>query len=905
MKPIQEPQDLPREFFKNLLNLVSDLVWSLSLDGQRMLYMNEAAEDVYGAAKEQLNSRDHFWLGAIHPEDKQDIRNRLERLPEIRSFQSEFRVLSVDGIERWLDGRFSLLASGDLPPTQIGVIAVDVTSRVRAQEKLVESQAIYESLVQSLPLNVFRKDRHGRVVFGNQRYCESLGKPLHELIGMTDVDLFDAKLAHKYQTDDRTVMQTGEVFTDIEEHPAADGSIKYVEVLKAPILNFKGKPVGIQGIFWDVTERFLAEQGMKKAKELAESASRAKSHFLASVSHEIRTPMNAIIGITDLLLDSTRDREQREYLTMIQQSGESLLTLINELLDFSKIEAGKMELDIFSFDLRDRLSDTIRSLAVRSQSNGIELLIEFDDQLPQVLIGDIGRLRQVIINLVSNAIKFTKQGEVIVRVSMHSAVDNVCTVLFDVVDTGIGIPADKLDAVFHEFEQSERSTTREFGGTGLGLPIAARLVKLMGGHLLVESEFNRGSRFYFALKLPIGVPADATLQRIRLFSGELVMIIEDHPPTSKMLQRLLASWDAESIVLETGQQVVEELTRRQKSNTLPVAALIDMTLADGDGIELAEAIRRHQEFNEIGLILMTSGQQIGSRAAQADIERIIKPIKPSDLMETLATAIGLQTTETPSESKSSKYKSDRIRILLAEDNLINQRLAVGLLEREKHHVVVVDNGQAAVEAAAREYFDLILMDVQMPVLDGLEATRQIRRSEQGLQHVPIVALTAHVTDDFRQRCLAAGMNEFLTKPIRREQLFRLIETMTGHRSTSSQSKAADALESPVVDWQHAFETVGGDRSLLTEIVDVFLREKKNMLRDLEKSLAGGDGKNLRRAAHSIRGALVHLGAKQAIDLAARLESIGQDGELNEGWNLLGEFKIELEKLTSELEAFRT
>ena len=564
-----------------------------------------------------------------------------------------------------------------------------------------------------------------------------------------------------------------------------------------------------------------------------------------------------------------------------------------------------MELDITSFDLRDRLSDTARSMAVRSQAKGIELLIDFDEQLPQIVIGDIGRLRQVIINLVSNAIKFTKHGEVIVRITMHAVVENVCTILFEVVDTGIGIPEDKLEAVFREFEQSARSTTREFGGTGLGLPIAAKLVQLMGGHLLVKSELDRGSRFYFALKMPIGVPPDGTVQRIRMFSGELVLIAEDHLPTAQLLVRLLGSWNVEAIVFDTGQQVVDELTRRQKEKTLPAAALIDMTLEDGTGIDLAEAIRRHKEFNEIGLILMTSGQQVGSRTAQFDIERIIKPIKPSDLMETLATAIGVQTTETPAESKTSRHKSDRIRILLAEDNLINQRLAIGLLEKANHVVTVVDNGQAAVELAAREHFDLILMDIQMPVMDGLEATRQIRRSERDRQHVPIVALTAHVTEEFRQRCLEAGMNDFLSKPIRREALFRLIETMTGRKSSSSQAKAQASVDSPVVDWRHAFETVGGDRSLLNEIIGVFLREKKNMLLDLEKSLADADAKNLRRAAHSIRGALVHLGAKPAMELAARLESIGQDGELNEAWNLLSQFKIELEKLTSELETFKT
>lgn len=901
----QDPADprLTDDFFRNLLGLVNDRVWALSLDGQRMLYMNEAAESIYGLAREQLQARDHLWLGAVHPEDKPRIREQLAELPRVGEFEQEFRVLESDGKERWLAGRFKLLSDAQGQPVQIGVIAKDVTARVRTQEQLAETQAIYESLVQSLPLNVFRKDRHGRLVFGNQRFCQAVGRPLAEMIGKTDKDLFDPKLAEKYQRDDRYVLQTGNVFHDIEEHPSLDGTLRYVEVLKAPIRNFRGKAVGIQGIFWDVTERFLAEQQLKRSKELAEQASRAKSGFLASVSHEIRTPMNAIIGISELLLDSVRDRQQREYLAMIRQSGENLLALINDILDFSKIEAGKMELDVSSFDVRDTLSDTVRSLAVRAQSKGLELLLAFDPRLPQGLVGDLGRLRQVLINLISNAIKFTRSGDVLVRIDCAAADENSITALFAVEDTGIGIPPDKLEVIFREFEQSERTTTREFGGTGLGLAISAKLVELMGGRLQVESQLGQGSRFWFELRMPIGVPGGERTAP-KSFGDAEILIVEDHPPTAAMLCQLLLSWQARPQVVTTGQAAVQELTARARQSELPRGVLIDMTLPDGDGLELAAAIRKHREFNEVGLVLMTSGQPLGAKLRKLDLERILKPIKPGDLMETLATAIGLQTTATGSQADSHAPATGKLRILLAEDNAINQQLAMGLLKKRNHHVTLVEDGAAAVEAAGKMPFDVILMDVQMPILDGIEATRRIRMAESGDRKTPVIALTAHVTEDVRQRCLEAGMNDFLTKPIRREQLFRLIDALTGHRSAAADGGSPALDRQRVVDWKHAFETVGGDRELLREIVSVFLRERPNMLRDLEQALATADTKNFRRGAHSFRGALVHLGAAPAMELAEKLEELGQAGDLNGGWNLLETFKIELEKLTSELERFK-
>ena len=899
--PVAEPGE---GFFRQLLDSINDLVWSLSLDGQRMLYLNESTQLVYGDALEELRSRDNFWLGAVHPEDKAPIREKLHQLLNEGAFSRDFRVLARDGNEHWLSGQFRLIRTPDGSPLQIGVIAKDVTQRIRTQERLVESEANYAALVQSLPLNVFRKDREGRVVFGNQRYCESLGRALGDLIGKTDRELFDPKLAEKYQRDDRQVMSTGQVLRDIEEHPSPDGTVRYVEVLKAPILNREGKPAGIQGLFWDVTERFLAEQQLKVAKELAEKASRAKSDFLANVSHEIRTPMNAIIGISELLLDSLRDRQSREYLGMILQSAESLLSLINDLLDFSKIEAGKLELDLQAFNLRESLSDTLRTLALRAQSKGLELLLEFDSALPERVVADLGRLRQVLINLVANSIKFTHAGEVVVRFSSVARDEQSVLLEVEVIDTGIGIPAEKLAKVFREFEQSERTTAREYGGTGLGLPIAARLVELMGGRLEVESEVGRGSRFYFRLRCPLGAGGTIELPALeQALDADEIWVVEDHTATAESLRKLLTGWRYGVRWLNSGSQAVTELSKRNREGKLPQALVVDFTLPDGTGWELIEAVRRRSEYDAVGLVLLTSGQSLSLIGQGLDFERVMKPIKPRELREALAGALGEKPIEV-SEAVPAKAEPARgLRILVAEDNPVNQRLAQGLLEKQQHVVTIAGNGVEAVSLAAAGQYDLILMDVQMPQMDGIEATRRIRATAS---QVPIVALTAHATDDVRRACLESGMTDFLAKPIRREQLYRLIDALTGRQSEESLGTSGQSAETPgTVDWRHSLETVGGDRELLAEIIQVFLRERDELWRLLEQALESGDARAFRRAAHSFRGSLLHLGAGEARQIAEQLELLGQAGDLDRARQKLEEFRAALAALVAELKTFVT
>ncbi len=890
--------------FAHLIDLVNDLVWLLSGDGQRLLYMNAAAASVYGSAQAELAKRPGLWLGAIHPQDKLIIQENLKRLDELPAFAHRFRALNARGREIWLDAQFQLLPDGHTDESLIGVVAKDITSRLHAERELDEARAIYETLVQNLPIKVFRKDRTGRLVFCNQLYCDALRMPLEELVGKSDHDLFPAELADKYVADDARVMATGEPLHAIEQHPGPDGSISYVEVLKAPVVDSRGRRVGIQGMFWDVTSRVLAEQELQRSRDIAQAASKAKGDFLANVSHEIRTPMNAIIGISELLLDGCRDKQQREYLSMIQQSGENLISLLNDILDFSKIEAGKLELERLPFDLREKLGDTLRALAARAHAKDLELVLDFDPNIPRTLLGDINRIRQVMVNLVSNAIKFTDTGEVIVRVECPRRSEDAAHLTFDVIDSGIGIPQHRLESIFHEFEQAESTTSRQYGGTGLGLPITRRLVELMGGALQVTSQLGFGSQFHFELELPFS--DDSAPNSGALFAelrNSRILIVENHVAAMQAHRRWFEHWGVPVDYATTGEQARYILNQAARQPSNLKIAFIDATLDGDTSLGLIRWIRKQETWAGLRVVILTSGH-LNERAVRGlDVDRILKPVKPSDLLETLAAILGIETKEQESASPVAP-RARTLTILVAEDNEINQRLMMALLRKMGHRPVIARNGADAVEAFRHHRFDLILMDMQMPVKDGLQATQEIRRLEKGAAHTPIVGLSAHATEDFRQLCLAAGMDDYVTKPVRRDKLALVIENLTGIRAHLPASAASD-LSSRKIDWQRAFETVAGDRELLVELIEVFLRERAQVATDIHKAIAEQDWRLLRRSAHSLRGALNHLGATAAAEIAGQLENLAQSeaaDAIAETWDRM---QTELGELTTEMERFTT
>lgn len=934
-----------------------------------------------------------------------------------------------------------------------------------AVHPLVGSMAMYRTLVDSLPLCLLIKGIDGKRVFANQAYLNYRGCELNDIIGKTDYDLFPPEIADRFTSDDRRVMETGEPCHGVEESQLPNGSTRWIERFKCPLLDEEGRVHGVQLLFWDITARVLAERtrdherqllqalldnmpdsiyfkdkdsrfirvsagmaykvGLKssddvigltdadifspehalmarndelkimetgvplvsrveretwrdredswcsstklplrddagnvigtfgisrditdlkkteeelaKARDLADQANRAKSDFLANMSHEIRTPMNAIIGMSELLARTSLSRDQRDFLDLVREAADSLLRLLNDILDFSKIEASKLELEQIPFSLRECIGKTGQTLSLRAAEQGLELACRVAPDVPDRLIGDPGRLRQILINLIGNAIKFTHHGEVFVDVtrqlaSLESEKDKQLTLLFSVRDTGIGIPKDKQDAVLHAFTQADSSTTRRYGGTGLGLAISAQLAQLMDGSLWLQSEVGVGTTFFFTVKLDVA-PSQSVENTgaIQNLDGLSVLVVDDNATNRRILQEMLVAWGLKPILVPGPKEAMQELLRAHGADSPYPLAILDCMMPEMDGFGLSQWIRERFDAQQLRLIILSSAARVGDseRCERVGIARYLtKPVIQSELLDAVLQVMNLTPVTAPIYDLAPIVPCRPLKILLAEDGLANKIVAKGLLEAGGHQVVVADDGRAAIERWEEDTYDLILMDMHMPDVDGIQATIEIRRREAatGRAAIPIIAITAAAMPEDARQCIQSGMNAFLAKPLQPDLLYATLakfavwgQSTTEVPSTTSMSlrssdeagegtKEGDVEQSPtknfypsdVLDLEDASKRIPGGMAGLKRLCDVFHGECDQLIRVLEEAIERGDAPEIRRAAHTIKGSSKLFSASRLSAVAFEMEQAARTDDLSETPRLFAILKSEIAELRAAL-----
>jgi PAS domain S-box-containing protein len=895
-----------------------------------------------GIDAEDLADGRIYYGDILHPDDADRCaRNVAEALARREPYENEHRIFDRQGNVKWILARGCGIFAEDGTFRYLDGLNIDITERKQAEEALRQANARLDLAVRGSNVGIWENDMPDGDFQAGLVHCtnimEQLGYPA------PDGPVPYEAVVTPVHPDDRARVEkalraylAGET-TDYEVEFRArhrDGLYRWILSRGVAVRDAGGRPVRFAGTRIDITHLKRIEAELRQARDAAEAANRAKGEFLANVSHEIRTPMNAILGMTDLALDTRLNDEQRNYLNIVDSSANALLNVINDILDVSKIEAGKFELDHSDFSLRRVLNETLRALALRAHKKGLELVCHLGPDVPDGLVGDAGRLRQVLLNLVGNAVKFTEEGEVVVQVrtsniehptsNVHrpssivepstaasdagrSTLDVGCSMFdvsvpsvelhFSVRDTGIGIPREKHETIFQAFEQGDNSTTRRFGGTGLGLSIASCLAKLMGGAITVESEPGRGSTFRFTARFGLQPEAAAAVPRPPAVDlrGLRVLIVDDNATNRTILEEWLRGWETEPAAVGDGLTALNTLWRAVALGRPYSLVLLDGRMPGVDGLTLAAEIARSPQLADTRVILLTSEDQPGGLAWQrelgiAPVAR--KPIQQEELLDTACRVLSRSPRdEPPADGVAAEAPQEEapaaaapclrpLRILVAEDNELNQQVVQHLLARRGHTVQVAKDGREALGALDEGRFDLLLLDVHMPELDGFQVIEELRRREEGTgRHLPVVALTARSMKGDRERCLAAGMDDYLGKPIRRKELFATIERVLAGRPPAEEVRGEAAPADGVLDAATLLTACDADPVLLGQMIAIFQADAPAHLDRVGAAVRARDAAELREAAHKVRG-LVAAFSPGAADVARALEQAGAAGRVD-------------------------
>ncbi|MCX7736010.1 MAG: response regulator [Candidatus Kapabacteria bacterium] len=855
------------------------------------LSINQYFEELFGVKKDEIIGKNI--LDFISKSSRSRLRLYLEKLEidEIsvpisiemtsKSQQPLTFILNFERIRQNEEGNRIYFAYG-----------FNITSSSHEIQSLRENEEKYRNIVEQSSDGIFITDQNGRIIEWNKALENITGLKKEEVIGKYSWDIkepFDLDSLSYYELNYIVsefenygyVNENYELINKLSEQRILNkfGENKIVQSIVFPIKTSKGNLIG--SIIRDITNKKNLEAELIKAKEDAESANKAKSEFLAMMSHEIRTPMNGILGMVELALTTELTPEQREYLEAVEHSAESLLNIINQILDFSKIEAGKLEIEITEFNLRDLVEKIANILSIKAFEKNLELILDYDFNLPDIFYGDSVRIRQILINLLINAIKFTDYGDIVFSVKGNNVEGNYYELEFSITDTGIGIAEDKLDKLFTEFTQLSDSATRNYGGTGLGLAISKQLATLMGGEVNVKSKLNKGSTFTFKIKLEAG-----EIKQLPAVSNEIsytdknILVIDDNQKSLNLISKILTYLGMNVQTVSNLSDIFIKLKEAELEKLTYDAILLDIQLQHLDGISIMNQIRTELSTKDLPFIVMLTPQDLTTHLKKLKANEVenylIKPIKFNELINVINSLftkgknkqIKIDFSENKEDIKEAERNQNNLKILVAEDNIISSQLTVSILKKRGYEVVTAANGEEAVELYKNNHFDLILMDVLMPNLDGFAATRKIRELEKAMnRHTPIIALTAHAIEGFKKQCLESGMNGYLSKPVRMNEIYELIndiqqkeKELDDDNDVNQITDSTDSTETnrTIIDFEKLTERVEGDTQLISIITNYFIENYPKFLQDIKDSVLQNNRSDLKLKAHTLNGMLLNL-----------------------------------------------